>query len=279
MELKEFLKSKLFLKHLGLIVLTFLVLLFIIFQLLNIYTRHGKEYVIPAIEGLQIEEVQEMTEMSPFEIIVIDSIFTPGEPSGKILTQDPKPESKAKRGRKIYVIITANSGEKIGMPDCTDQSVRSAVNEIINSGLRIGRLIFNQGEFSNLVVEQIYKGKPIFEGTKIAKGEEVDLVVEINQANTATTMPNIIGLTEIDAERKLWEASLNVGSKNYEGNKDVVHSRVVSFSPSNRSLTVGSTVSLYFINDTKPNYSSKVKSFKITENTEEETPTTTDIDE
>ena len=71
MGLGEFLKSKVFFKHLGLIIASFVVLLFIAIQLLNIYTRHGKEYIIPNIEGMELVQAKALSEMSPFEIIVL----------------------------------------------------------------------------------------------------------------------------------------------------------------------------------------------------------------
>lgn len=265
MSLIEFVKSKLFFKHLGLMTIVFLVILIIAFALLNLYTRHGAESIMPEIEGSFIDQVGEIEGMENFEVVVIDSIYTPGEKAGKIVSQDPKAGSKIKNGRTVYVIITSTTGEYIPMPNCKDQSVRSAVNQLTNVGLRVGKFIFNVGDFNNVVVGQRYKGNPITEGEKIQRGEEIDLVVEMNEEVYTTTMPNIIGLTESEAEKKLWESALNVGKKTFEGKKDIIHSRVVSFSPNNLSVTKGTTISIEFVNDTKPNYNEKVKAFKMVE--------------
>ncbi len=263
MSLFEFLKSKVFFKNLGIISAVFFIILIIAFICLNFYTRHGKEYVMPNIEGSLLEEIEDIEEMKPFKVIIIDSIYTPGEHAGKIISQDPKAESKIKKGRKVYVVITSSIGENIPMPNCKDQSVRSAVNQLTNAGLRVGKFIFNIGDFNSVVVGQRYKGNPIAEGTQIQRGEEIDLVVEMNQEKYTTEMPNIIGLTEPEAEKKLWEAALNVGKKTFEGKKDISHSKVVSFSPNSSSVTKGTTVSITFMNDTKSNYKERVKSFKM----------------
>ena len=74
-----------------------------------------------------------------------------------------------------------------------------------------------------------------------------------------------------EIEKKLWEAALNVGKKIFEGKKDIVHSRVVSFSPNSSSVSKGTTVSIEFMNDTKPNYNDKVKRFKMSEPIVEDT--------
>lgn len=265
MSLIEFVKSKLFFKHLGLMTIVFLVVLVIAFAFLNLYTRHGAESIMPEIEGSFIDQVGEVAGMENFEVVVIDSIYTPGEKAGKIVSQDPKAGSKIKNGRKVYVIITSTIGEYIPMPNCKDQSVRSAVNQLTNVGLRVGKFIFNVGDFNNVVVGQRYKGSPITEGEKIQRGEKIDLVVEMNEEIYTTNMPNIIGLTETEAEKKLWECALNVGKKTFEGKKDIIHSRVVSFSPNNLSVTKGTTISIEFVNDTKPNYNERIKAFKMAE--------------
>ncbi|MDD2530280.1 MAG: PASTA domain-containing protein [Bacteroidales bacterium] len=263
MSLFDFIKSKQFFKNLGIITAVFFVILIIAFVGMNFYTRHGKEYIMPEIEGSLMEDIDQIEEMDMFKIIVLDSIYTPGEHAGKIISQDPKAESKIKKGRKIYVVVTSSIGENIPMPNCKDQSVRSAVNQLTNAGLRVGKFIFNIGDFNNVVVGQRYRGKPIEEGSDIQRGEEIDLIVEMNQEKYSTTMPNIIGLTEPEAEKKLWEAALNVGKKTFEGKKDIVHSRVVSFSPNTTSVSKGSTITINFMNDTKSNYKDRVKKFKM----------------
>lgn len=263
MSLFDFIKSKQFFKNLGIITAVFFVILIIAFVGMNFYTRHGKEYIMPEIEGSLMEDIDQIEEMDMFKVIVLDSIYTPGEHAGKIISQDPKAESKIKKGRKIYVVVTSSIGENIPMPNCKDQSVRSAVNQLTNAGLRVGKFIFNIGDFNNVVVGQRYRGKPIEEGSDIQRGEEIDLIVEMNQEKYSTTMPNIIGLTEPEAEKKLWEAALNVGKKTFEGKKDIVHSRVVSFSPNTTSVSKGSTITINFMNDTKSNYKDRVKKFKM----------------
>ena len=285
MTLIEFVKSKQFFKNLGLMAIVFLVILIIAFVLLNLYTRHGAEYIMPEIEGTYINDVKDVEGMEHFEVVVIDSLFTPGEKAGKIVSQDPQAGSKIKKGRKVYVVITSSTGEPIPMPNCKDLSVRSAVDQLTNAGLRVGKFIFNVGDFNNVVVGQRHNGQPINEGEQIKRGEEIDLVVEMSSDVYTTTIPNIIGLTEPEAEKKLWESALNVGKKTYEGNKDIVHSRVVSFSPNSSSVTKGTTISINFVNDTKPNYKERVKSFKVIQPpvVQEESPTnevnTDDVDD
>ena len=109
MSLKDFFKSKSFFIHLGLIVVSFFLIIFLVFFSLKIYTRHGKEYIVPDISGKLIQEIEQMEEMRPFNVVIIDSIFQEETPLGTILSQEPVANSKAKKGRKIYLTIASNT--------------------------------------------------------------------------------------------------------------------------------------------------------------------------
>ncbi len=262
MSLSKFLKSKSFFVNLGLIIVSFFVLLLLVFFLLKGYTRHGKEYLVPDISGRLIQEAEQMKEMSPFDIVIIDSIYQEETPSGTILSQEPVANSKAKKGRKIYLTIASFSGDEVEMPSCIDMSLKLAVQTITDIGLRIGNINFVQGNIPNIVVAQQKGGKAIRKSTKVKRGDVIDLVVEMTESQTTTNMPDILGKTEDEAERLLWAAGLNVGKKEFEGKKDKDHSRVVSYQPTFQGLTLGTTISLYFVNDTKNNYKKLKRDFE-----------------
>ncbi|MEE1097085.1 MAG: PASTA domain-containing protein [Bacteroidales bacterium] len=262
MSLKQFLKSKSCLFHLTLIVVSFLLLLVLSFFALKIYTRQGKEFIVPNLEGKSLMEIESIKEMSNFNLIIIDSIYKEDSPSGIVLTQEPIADSKVKKGRKIYVTITSASGDELNMPLCTDISLKTAVQSISDIGLRIGNITFIPGDISNVVVEQRKNGKKIRQNDKVKRGDVIDLVVEMNINNSTTNMPDILGKTEAEAERMLWSAGLNVGKKTFDGPKDFNHSRVVSYEPTFKGLTLGTTVSLHFINDTKKSYNKTLRDFE-----------------
>lgn len=262
MSLKQFLKSKSFFIHLGLIIGSFILLLVISFFTLKLYTRHGKEYIVPDLKDKQLIEVEQIKEMSNFELIIIDSIYQEDIPSGTILSQEPIADSKVKKGRKIYVTISSTSGDEFNMPLCTDVSLKTAVQSLTDIGLRIGNITFIPGDISNVVIEQRKNGKKIRSNDKVRRGDVIDLVVEMNEDNSTTNMPDILGKTEAEAERMLWSAGLNVGRKTFDGKKEHNHSRVVSYEPTFKGLTLGTTVSLHFINDTKSSYKKTLRKFE-----------------
>lgn len=268
MRLRNFLKSKLFFKHLLLIILSFFVLLFLVMQLLKIYTRHGKEYEVPKITEQSLQDVMSNQEMSLFDIVVIDSIYREDMQAGTILTQDPNPGSMVKRGRKIYVTVVAFSGEIVKMPVCVNVSLKTAVQNLVDKGLRVGTLMFRSADIggNGFVVEQRFNGQSIKAGTDIQSGEAIDLIVEVPSTTTIVKIPNILGKTEKEAELLLWQVGLNVGFKQYDGEKDRDKMRVVSYSPLSNSATLGTSISLNFMSSSKKKYQKEMDNFNREKN-------------
>lgn len=262
MSFRKFITSKSFFIHLSLIILSFILLLVLALQALKIYTRHGDEFVVPDINGRLIQDIEQMDEMSKFEIVVIDSIYQENAVSGSILSQEPVANSKAKKGRKIYITIASFSGDDLTMPNCTDVSLRTAVQTLTDLGLRIGNISFVTGDIPNIVTAQKQNGKPIRTNSEVKRGSVIDLVVEMGENNTTTYMPDILGKTEAEAEKLLWSNGLNVGTKTFDGKRDRQHSRVVSYTPTFKGLTLGTTVSLHFINDNKNSYKKSLRKFE-----------------
>src|SRR5574344_860019 len=262
MTFKEFVKIKTFVKHLVLIILSFLLLIFIISLLLKVYTRQGQEYIVPKIEGKLLQNVENSDDVDNFDIVVIDSIYKEGVAYGTILSQAPAPGSRVKSGRKICITIASFSGEIVQMPNCKDKSLKSSVQALVDAGLRVGTIMYRVGEISNIVVEQRYKGTTIQAGKDIQSGQAIDLVVEVSSTTASVKMPDILGKTEQDAEVLLWKAGLNVGKKNYEGKEEQGHTRVVSFSPSSRNVMIGTSISLNLVNDSQAKYKQELDQFK-----------------
>lgn len=264
MSLKQFIKSKLFFKHLSLIVLSFFVLLFLVMQLLKIYTRHGKEYEVPKIVDLMLQDVVNSSELSNFEVVVLDSVYKENMRSGTIISQDPNPGSIVKKGRKIYVTIAASSGEIVEMPGCINVSLKTAVQNLMERNLKVGTLMFRSSDMTGdgFVVEQRFRGQSIRTGAEIPSGEIIDLIVEVSSTTNSVKVPNIIGKSEKEAEMLLWQAGLNVGFKQYDGQEYNDKMRVVSYSPLVDRATIGTNISINFMDSSKKKYSDQVNRFE-----------------
>ena len=110
-----------------------LVVLMLVFFFIRIYARQGEEYELPDVVGRNIAELQDENSIE-LDVVVMDSIFRPGEEGGIILTQDPKAGTMVKKGRKLYITMTAYTPEDAVLPELAGLTVRQAVNELYAEG-------------------------------------------------------------------------------------------------------------------------------------------------
>jgi beta-lactam-binding protein with PASTA domain len=192
MDFFRFLGSKKFLKHLlGMIVIVS-VLVWIALFVLKIYTRHGQYYIVPDYTGQKIDEVISGKEASIFNFEVIDSVFDLNSVKETVIRQDPYPDSKVKKNRKIYLTIVSSIPEKTSMPDLKFLTLRQAINTLESCGLKTGRIYYIPTFDADAVQQQSYKGKIILAGTHLDKGSSIDLTVGIGSKGQAEAKDTIV---------------------------------------------------------------------------------------
>ncbi len=129
--------------------------------------------------------------------------------------QDPRPGSKVKEGRTIYLSITASNTPKVKLPDLIDLSLRKATIDLKNLGLGVGDLIMRPDIANNVVLEMIMAGNKVYPGKEVPKGSIVDLVVGIYNVDSLVNVPNLVGLTVEEARFYLSETALYLGAVSY----------------------------------------------------------------
>ena len=102
MKFFRFLVSRVFFINLGIAILVVVLLYFLTFKMLNMFTRHGKEITLPNYIGMTLEDLDNYSINKQFEFFVIDSIYDESETKGSIVMQDPPANSQVKSGRKIF---------------------------------------------------------------------------------------------------------------------------------------------------------------------------------
>jgi len=162
----------------------FIVFLVIILFVLDSYTRHGTEVVMPDFIGMDSQELlKKENESKDYIIVVSDYLYSRKSPPGTVLKQDPHVGEMVKKGRKVYVTVASDTPPKVIMPHLQDVSLRQAEIMLKAIGLIPGTVIYKPSPYENAVLEQLYKGRPIAPGTEISMGETVTLVVGKNSEN------------------------------------------------------------------------------------------------
>ncbi len=148
--------------------------------LLNIYTRHGQNVAVPALENLQIKEANTILRAKGLHAEIVDSIYQRDAVPGAIIDQRPKAGNKVKEGRAIYLTIYARNPQMVAVPELTDYSTRQA-SALLNS-IGFDQLHIQEvpAEYSGLVVAVEYRGKRLMPEEKIPAGSPLTLVVTSN---------------------------------------------------------------------------------------------------
>lgn len=216
MDFLRFLISKTFLKHLLLAVAISIVLLLIVLVWLKIYTHHGQRISVPNLTGLTVNEVGDVVSSRKLNYRVIDSIYASDMPRGTVVKQNPKPNSKVKVRRKIFITMNAVNPEKVSMPNLVTLSDRQAILALENAGLHVGEISYKPDFAVNSVLQQNYNGSVIEEGTMIEKGTRIDLVLGMGLSNEKTDIPDLQGLNLEEARNAITGEFLNFGLATYD---------------------------------------------------------------
>jgi eukaryotic-like serine/threonine-protein kinase len=172
-----YLKSRVFFKHLLISVTILLLVLWLMFKYLNIYTHHGETAEVPEFVGKKIIELDQFIEGKNVRYQIIDSIYDPNEQAGVVIRQEPDAKSFVKHNRLIYLYVTSTQAPEIEMPKLVDKSVRQATFMIESYGLNVGKIIEINGDCNGCVLRQLNNGKVISAGALIKKSSKIDLEV------------------------------------------------------------------------------------------------------
>ncbi|MEI6047489.1 MAG: PASTA domain-containing protein [Bacteroidota bacterium] len=256
MSLKNFILSKLFIKHLGYAIVIIVGLVMLLLIWLNFYTRHGQARTVPDFLGLTMEQTATLAKKSRLRYQVIDSVYTSLVPRGCVAKQNPKPGFKVKKRRLIVLTINAFHPEMVAMPDLVDLPKRQAITLIENSGFEMGQLRYRPDLSIDVVIEQLYNGKSIARGDSLQKGSVVDLVLGKGLSNERTPVPYLIGMNLEPARNKILASSLNLATYIYDNTivnrDDTLNAYVYKQNPEYKEgarLQLGSAIYLWMTVD------------------------------
>lgn len=226
----QFITTRTFLKHFGLSLLITLVLVWICLSLLKRYTGHGEETIVPSYKGLTLEQIGQLESARNFDFLVIDSAYLTDQQPGTVVTQEPIPESRVKPGRTIYLTVASFVPEMVKMPGLIDLSVRQAKALLQTYGLEPGFVEIVPDLAKNAVLQVLYNGRPIRQGTLINKGSVIDLIIG-SGSGTMAQVPFLIGMTRSQAQNELEKYGFILGNEQLDGFSDTTEARVYTQSP------------------------------------------------
>lgn len=196
------------------IVLTILIIWISLF-VLDSYTNHGETITVPNLMDLTIEEMEEQLDLLSLQYKLQDSTYVVDKPPMVIVGQNPKPLSKVKENRRIYLTLNSRYPPKIQMPDLREKHIDEVMLLLKSKDLKLGKRSYKPGIGENTVLEQKIDGERVIPGSMIYKGSIVDLTLAGGQSIEINT-PNLIGLNTEEAENTLYGSNLWLGGLLYD---------------------------------------------------------------
>lgn len=177
-----------------LIAITAIALIYASLFLVDLFTRHGENIVVPNVKNLSLQEAINKLEDAGLKYEITDSIYNDRLRPGQVADQTPKANSNVKSNRTIYITINAFSPRLISMPRLQDMSLRQAQSTLESLGLRNIRIEMVYSPFKDLVIDAKMNGLAIAPGTKVPASSYITLEVgdgsDLTFANDSLRLSN-----------------------------------------------------------------------------------------
>lgn len=174
---QSFKKSHPLLFNILLMVLTGCALLWLSLLGLDLWTEHGKYKIVPDMKGYTYAQAVEALHAAGLQPELSDSIYDDKSGPGVVLEQSPKPNTKVKPNRTIYLTINAFSPKVISLPSLVDMSLRQARSTLEGLGIRHIQERYVPSEYKDLVLAAKFNGVTLEPGARIPTTATITLEI------------------------------------------------------------------------------------------------------
>ncbi|HZH68644.1 MAG TPA: PASTA domain-containing protein [Chitinophagales bacterium] len=174
-------------------------------------TNHDQKLSVPNITGESLNDAIRILKEHEMGYILVDSMFEFKLKPHEVIDQSPKPGEFVKEKRKIYLTINSLNPPSVILPNLVDMSKRQASLILESSGFKLGREIYQPDIAKDAVLQVRVDGKPIGADKLLPKGTIVDLVLGDGFGTLDIEIPDLVGLTIIEAMAVLDAVNLSIG--------------------------------------------------------------------
>ncbi|HOV78511.1 MAG TPA: Stk1 family PASTA domain-containing Ser/Thr kinase [Bacillota bacterium] len=171
------------------------------------YYVNVPEVIMPAVEGLTLEDAQAALHGKGIKNIQISRNAHPTVSAGRVISQDPPPETKVKVTRNVTLSVSLGP-EFRNVPDVVGLTVGDAKIKLNQNDLNVAEPL--QERYSNEYPQGVVMDQDPKPGTKLLKSSGVVLSVSKGPQPAAVKVPDLIGLTVDRARAELEKVKLKL---------------------------------------------------------------------
>lgn len=196
------------------------------------------EINVPDVVGKSSVVAQQILEDKNLRVKIVEA-NDDSVPAGQVVSQYPEAGAKVKEQRLVTITVS-KGGQELTMPDLKSMSRSNAEEKLKKMGLKLGAVFEeNAKEPAGTVINQDPRS-----GSKITKGQTVDITVSLGEKKKEITVQNYTGLSVDSAKSNLEANGLSLRGISEEASTRP-KGTVIGQSPSAGSTTTeGGSVSL-----------------------------------
>ena len=194
------------------------------------------------IRGMSVEDAQKAVDRLKLDLTVFAfETKESSEEDGTILEQDIKAGETVKSGTQINVVIAGKSdstSEMIKVPSVVGKTKSSAQSTLESAGFKV---TFEYGDFNDSVADVVTSQSPSGKA-QAAKGSTI--TVTLSPGQKPITVPNVVGLSQAQAENALSNAGLRYTYADSQYSDTVPSGSVISQTRPGETVSAGTTITL-----------------------------------
>ena len=172
----------------------------------KLFVSLGEELArVPFVTGQKLQEAEDEITNAGFTVGSVNQQTSDTVEAGKVISQDPRPGTEAAKGTRVNLVVSTGK-EQVTIPTVAGKDEAVAANELGRLGLNVER----KTQASSEVEAGKVIGTEPKAGTQVPKDSTVILIV--SSGPEKVSVPNLVGMTEAQAEKALKDAGL-VGEK------------------------------------------------------------------
>lgn len=185
---------------------------------------HGRETTMPNLVGKDISEASQMLQSRGLVLRVADRIYS-DQPINVVVRQTPPAGLLMKVSQQAHVVLSLGQ-RQLQIPAIEGNTLRASRIELLRAGLQVG-------EVSAVTMPTPPADSIVIQNPKPGAGAatpRVDVLISSGPRDTAYVMPHLVGMNEIDAQRRLDFAQMR-RKVNYVSAPQWPHGAVIDQTP------------------------------------------------
>jgi serine/threonine-protein kinase len=186
----------------------------------------GEPIAVPAVAGKEVIPALELLDRSGLYLKVVRLDYSSVVPKDRIISQDPLPGERVKKGRDVRVVISRGT-KNVLAPELAGSSIRRAETILAKNGINIRK---RMQVYSNEPEGTILAQKPAAQSI-LVRGDAVTLVISSGPYPEYVDAPDLIGAPVNDAMGQVKSLGVKISQVSYEPSPGASRGVVLTQSP------------------------------------------------